>query len=104
METLNKNYEWNKQLDTQVSNDLAQIFWITKGRVSELITQNDTQNETQNAADSNEVNYKESQLADVFGKKEDMLKLNESNKQSDKPLSLASVMADFEEFEHAHAA
>jgi len=108
METTKMNYdsvketEYNKVQDNKdqfknkventLSNDatreLAEIFWLNKEQITKL-----TWIETAELADESEVNKTEAQLAKMFWKYEEIMQL------SSKPISVAAVMNEFDEYE-----
>lgn len=88
MENLNTTYGWieKKQIENHLAinantentvrymnEELLKVFWIKE------------------LSNENEVNSQEAELAQIFGKYEDMIELN--NLKPKQPLSLASVMA-----------
>lgn len=75
----------NDTLNTKVTEELAELFWLNKEQINKL-----TQFETTQLADSNEVNNVEAQLAKMFWKYDDMMELNK------RPISLASAMEEME--------
>lgn len=86
---------------TEITQKLADLFWVNKEKINKI-----TSVETKELADMQEVNNVDLQLAKMFGKEKEMLNLNKASveKQERQPLSVASVLADFEEYEEKVAA
>ena len=80
-----------------IEKELAEIFWLNNEKVKEL-----ARVETKELSKQNELTPEELQLAGMFWDKiyNKMLKLAENNKEQ-VPMTLASVMKDFDKFEHA---
>ncbi len=72
--------EISKVLSQNATEQLSDIFWLTKEQTEKL-------------SNENEVNTMEAQLAKIMWKYNEMLELEQ------KPFSLASVMDDYEEYE-----
>ncbi|MCD5385316.1 hypothetical protein LRZ95_01465 [Candidatus Gracilibacteria bacterium] len=95
---INKNTEQYKNsvsntLNYNATKELVEIFGLNKEQISKL-----TNNETERLSNENEVNSMEAQLAKMFGKYDEMIEL------SNQPISLASVMHEYDEYEKRVAA
>lgn len=85
MENLNTIYGWIE--NNQIKNHLT----ITDETVNDINDKLLAIFRINKLSDENEVNAKEAELAKIFGKYDDIMKLN--NSKTRQPLSLASVMA-----------
>ena len=80
----------------EATEELAKIFWLNKEQIIKL-----TSNEVNEISNWNEVNKNEAQLAKMFWKYNELMKLE--NKQIDKPISIASVMKAYDDSEYITA-
>ncbi len=92
----------NQTLWENVSNNLAELFWLSKEHLAKL-----TKNKTEEISDENEINIMEAQLAIMFWKYDKIVWLNKTNEnkrynQNDikinkkEPLSMASVLSHYD--------
>ena len=95
---INKNTEQYKNsvsntLNYNATKELVEIFWLNKEQISKL-----TNNKTERLSNENEVNSMEAQLAKMFWKYDEIIEL------PNQPISLASVMHEYDEYEKRVAA
>lgn len=79
----NSNIE-NTINKTKITVDLAEIFWLNQKEINKI-----TENETVKLSDKMEVNKTEAQLAQMFGKYNELMNLNikSINNQEFKPVT-----------------